>query len=93
MGSRDVASAVLDQSNNHCGNTDVKDNDDSQSFETPRKNNCSYLYFGDTLTTTTTPCSSTLPPNGKQFLRFKIDGESFYSEKIYKSRASIKDMK
>ena len=32
-----VAPYGLDQSTNHHGNTDGKDNDDSQSYETPRK--------------------------------------------------------
>ena len=39
VGAHDVKSAILDQSTNHHGNTYVKDNDYSQTFETPRKNN------------------------------------------------------
>ena len=65
MGAHDVASAGLDQRTNHHGNTYVKDNDDSQSFETPRKNNFSYSSFGNTITTTTTTRSSKIPPPGK----------------------------
>ena len=63
--SHDLASAGLDQSTNHHGNIDVKDNDASHSLETPRENNCSPSCFGDTITTTTTPRSSTLLPPGK----------------------------
>ena len=37
MGANYVAPYGLDQSTNHHSNTDVKDNDDSRSFETPRK--------------------------------------------------------
>ena len=36
VGAHDVALAGLDQSTNHNGNTEVKDNNDSHSFETPR---------------------------------------------------------
>ena len=36
MGEHDLAYARLYQSTNHHGNTDLNDNDDSQSFETPR---------------------------------------------------------
>ena len=37
MGKDDVASSGLDQSTNHHGNMYGKDNDYSQSYETPRK--------------------------------------------------------
>ena len=37
MGAHDVASSGLYQSTKHQGNTDVKDIDDSHSFETPKK--------------------------------------------------------
>ena len=36
-GTNDVSSAGLYQINNHHGNTDVKDNYDSQSYDTPYK--------------------------------------------------------
>ena len=65
VGAHDLASSGLDQMNNKHGNTDVNDNNDSHSFETPRKNNCCYYCFGDAITTITTPYSSTLPPPGK----------------------------
>ena len=65
VGAHDVASYGWDQSTNYHDNTDVKDNDDSKSFETPRKNNGSYSSFGDTINTSTTPCISTLSPPGK----------------------------
>ena len=61
----DVASSVLDKSTNHHGNADDKDNDDSQSYETPQKNNFRSSSSGDTITTTTTPLSPTLPPHEK----------------------------
>ena len=65
VGAHDVLSAGLDKSTNHYGNTDVKDNDDSQSFDTHRRNNCSCSYFRDTFTIATTPCASSLPPPEK----------------------------
>ena len=65
VGANDVASFLLDQSTNHHINTDVKNNDDSQSFETPRENSCSSSYFGDTIATTTKPQSYTLTSPGK----------------------------
>ena len=64
-GENDVASGGFYQSINHHSNTYGKDNDDSQSFETPMKNNCSYSSFGDTISTTTTPHISILPQPGK----------------------------
>ena len=42
----DVTSAVLYQIKNHHGNIDVNDNDDSQSFGTPMKNNFSFSSYG-----------------------------------------------
>ena len=65
VGAHALTSSELYQITNNHGNTDVKDNYDSQSFETPRGNNGSSSYFGDTITTITTPYSSTLPPPGK----------------------------
>ena len=65
VGAHYISSSVLYQSTNHHGNTDVKDNDDSQSFETPKKNNFYSSYFGDTITTTITPHLPTMPPPGK----------------------------
>ena len=50
MGSYALASSVSDQITRYDGNIDVYDNDDSKSFETPRKNNCSSSCFGDTIT-------------------------------------------
>ena len=60
-----LASAGLDQSTNHCGNTDVRDNDYSRSFETPRGNDFSSSYFGDTITISNTPYLYTLRPHVK----------------------------
>ena len=54
VGSHDLASAGLYQSTNYNINTDVNDNDDTHSFETSRKDNCSSSSFGDTITATTT---------------------------------------
>ena len=51
----DVASAGLDESTNHHGNTDGKDNDDSQSYEKHGKNKFRSYSSGDTINTTTTP--------------------------------------
>ena len=53
------------QRKNLHSNTDINCNNDSQSFETHRKNNFSFSCFGNTLTTTTTPNSSTIPPTEK----------------------------
>ena len=68
----DGSSAELYQSTNHLCNTDVNNNDDSQSFETPRENNCNSSSFGDTITTITTPCSSKLTPPGNNICVFKL---------------------
>ena len=38
VGAHYLAYFILDQSKSHHFNTDVNNNDDSQSFETPRKN-------------------------------------------------------
>ena len=70
VGAHVVASSELYKRTNHNGNTDFKDNDGSRSFETPRKNNFSPSYFGDSLATTNTPCSSTLPPPGEEHIYF-----------------------
>ena len=51
LGENHVALSGLYQITNHHDNMDVKYNDDSKSFETHRKNNCSSLYFYDTITT------------------------------------------
>ena len=64
-GANDLSSSVLDQSTNHHVNTDVNNNDDSQSYDTHWKNNCRYSSSDDIITTTTTPQLSTLPPTGK----------------------------
>ena len=92
MGTIYVASSGLDQSTNHHDNTDVKDNDDSQSYETPRKK-FSYSYFGDTITTTATLKFSTLTSPGKEYLCFKIKEKGDHSTQCAKSRASIKVLK
>ena len=62
VGANDVASYGLDKSNNHHGNTYRKDNDDSQSYKTPRIFFRSSS-FGDTINTTTTlyPSALTTP--------------------------------
>ena len=41
MGAHVLESHVSDQSTSHHGNNEVNDNDDSQSFEIPSKNNLS----------------------------------------------------
>ena len=64
VGANDVASARLYKINNHHGNIDYKDNDDSQSYETPWGKFRS-SYFGYTISTTTTLRSSTLTLPGK----------------------------
>ena len=74
MGANDVASSGLYQSTNYHGNTDGKDNDDSQSFETPRENNSRSSYFDDKISTKTTPRSSTLPSPGNKYLCFQNEG-------------------
>ena len=50
-------------------------------------------YFGDTIPTTTTPQSSTLPPPEKEYICFQIEVECAYSSKCGKSRALIKVLK
>ena len=64
-GGNDVESSGLYQSNNHHGDTDGKDNNDLQSYETPRENSCQSSYFGDSIKTTITLKLYTLPPPGK----------------------------
>ena len=64
VGANDVESYGFDKSTNHNGNTFGKYNEDSQSYETTQIKKRSYS-FGDTITTTTTPRSSTLPPHRK----------------------------
>ena len=62
VGLHDLESSGLYQIANRHGNTGVKDNDDSESFETHRENNCSSFCFGDTIITTHAPLSSIIPP-------------------------------
>ena len=64
-GANDGALSGLYQSNNHHGDTDGKDNNDLQSYETPRENSCHSSYFGDSINTTITLKLYTLPPPGK----------------------------
>ena len=61
-GIKDVVSAGFDQCTHHNGNIDGKDNDYLQSFETPRKNNCSYSYYLNTISNTNTTQTSKLSP-------------------------------
>ena len=74
-----LAYYVLDKSTRNHVNTDVNENEDSQSFETPRKNNRSYTYFGDTIITTTTTNVSKLTPPGKWYLCFQITGKTVWA--------------
>ena len=60
VGANDVSSYGLYQSTNHHCNMYGKNNDDSQSYETPHKTTCCSHYFFDTISTTTTPRLSTL---------------------------------
>ena len=53
---------------------DNKENDDSQSYDIPWGKFCS-SYFGDTISTTTTPRSSALTPPGKEYLFFNLEGK------------------
>ena len=55
VGAHNLSSSVSDQSTSNHVNYDVYNNDDSQSFKTPRKYNHSYTSFGDTKNTTNTP--------------------------------------
>ena len=55
MGVHYLASSVSDQNTINNVNTDVNDNDDSQSFETPGKNNHSFTYLVLKRIQTTTP--------------------------------------
>ena len=65
VGSHALESSWLYQSTNYRDNTDVNDDDSSQSFGTMKENNCGYSCFGDKINKTTTPNPSTLPPYGK----------------------------
>ena len=55
VGSNDVASAILYKIPNHHGNMDVKYNGDSQSYETPQKNNYCSSFYGGTIATKSAP--------------------------------------
>ena len=72
MGAHILESHVSDQSTSHHGNNEVNDNDDSQPFEIPSKNNLSSSCFGDTFTTTTRPNLSKLTPPGNSIFVFKL---------------------
>ena len=80
MVENDVASDGLYQSINHHGNKDVKDNDNSQPFETPRKNNFCYSSFDDTITNTTKPQSSKCLHLENNIYVFKLKGTFFWNE-------------
>ena len=64
--------------------TDINDNDDSQSFETPIKNRLNSSYFDDTIVTATTPNLSKLPTPGKEYLYFQTEGKTLRLEKCTK---------
>ena len=70
-----LVSCVSDQSTNHHVHTNVNYNDDSKSFEAPRKNGCSSSSFVDTIATTNTPNLSKLSTPGKGLLVFKQKGK------------------
>ena len=93
VGENVLASSALDKITNHHNNTDVRNNIDSQSFETLRTSNFSYSSFGDTIATTTTPQSYTLPPPRKEYPCFQIEGGSSQAAQCDKSRALIKALK
>ena len=71
---------------------DNKENDDSQSYDIPWGKFCS-SYFGDTISTTTTPRSSALTPPGKEYLCFQTERESDHTAQCAKSREFIKVLK
>ena len=87
--------------------TDVNNDDDSQSFETPRKHNHSDTEINDTNNITskvhlklhqiiyqeipsTTTRSLKLPPSGKYYLCFQMDGKYAHEAQCEKSRAPNK---
>ena len=72
----DLAYYVSDQITRHHVNTDVNYNNDSRSFETPRKNNYSSSCCGDTITTTTIPNLFKVPPPGKYYLSFQTEDKT-----------------
>ena len=74
VGENYVASVGLYTRTDHHGNMDGKDDDDSQSLETPQKNNSRSSSFGDTISTKTTPQLSKLHTTGKKYLCFRIEG-------------------
>ena len=65
MGAHALEYAASLQINIHHVSTDLNSNYTSQSIEIPRKNNHSSTFFGDKITTMTTPNLSKLPPTGK----------------------------
>ena len=93
VGGNDVASSGLDQSINHRVNMEGRDNDGSQSYETPWKNNCRSSSLGDIITNTTTPQYSTLHPPIKYYICFQIEVKSAHAAQCDKSRALIKVLK
>ena len=92
ISAHDLASSGLYHFANHHVTTDVNDNDDSQSFETPRENNWSYSCFRGIITTTNTPYSSTLPTHVKECLCFQIEDNTVQSAQCAQSRDLIKVM-
>ena len=62
MGEHALESSVSYKITSHYVNNDVNNNDNTQSFETPRKNYHSYYSFGDTMTTTSTQNLYKIPP-------------------------------
>ena len=70
MGAHSLENYASYQSTSHHVNTDVNDNDDSHSFETPNKINCISSCFYDTTAKATAPNLSKLPPPGKDYLNF-----------------------
>ena len=75
MGRYALGSSVSYQSTIYHINTDVDNNDDPPSFETPRKNNRSSSSLGDTINTTATK------------IYFKTEGLIFRADQCTKSRA------
>ena len=93
VGAHTLSSPVSYQSTIPHGNNDVNNNDDALSFETPREKSRSYSCFDETITTTTTPNSSKLPPPGKGYLIFQTEGKIVRAAQCDKSRALIRFMK
>ena len=78
MAAHALVSSVLGKITSNHVNTDDRNNNDSQSFETPQKNNLSSTSLCDKNTTTTTPNLSNIFPSLKDYLCFQMKGKAVW---------------